>query len=484
MKQYPIIVLLFFAQNLFGQEQLGLRLENYAGVNSLGLNPAGNLTNDLRWDVNIATVNFFVENNYTYIENTNTLDLLKNTSDGDFYHAPDLVETQAPADAYIVNFFSNARKRFGIIQTEIMGPSVAIRFGEQHSAGIFTKARTMFSGQGLPNEFSYYQYDSRPFLDNFEIGSFEIAAMSWRELGFNYAFKAPANNGAFAFGINAKFLTGYEAAYFQHSGSTQYAKNTQNSAIVEDVLVDFGYTNSNLVENSNDFEVQKNGHGFAIDIGVLNIIEGNTEDYLFKIGLSILDIGYINFNENATAHIIRTDSTRLLGGNDFNQFTGLSELDDMAQLFSNQALSDPNASYYDDNFKLWLPTAFSLQVDYSFTENIFFNTTLVQRILLSGIAVERGNIFALSPRFEHRWFSASIPVVLYNWQDFRVGLAARLAFLTIGSDNLGSFFGDNNYSGTDFYVALKINAFRAGLDGGGKKFGKRTKGKKIKCYDF
>lgn len=483
MKYIPIIIFTLSAQLLIAQEQLGLRLENYSGINSVLLNPAGNLTNPLQWDVNIAAAAFFVENNYAFIENTNTFDLLSNASEREFYAVPD-PETQVPANAYIIDFFDDSRKRFGISQIDIMGPSFVFRIGEQHSIGLFTRARMMASTQGLPNELSYYPYNSRAFLENFQLGPLGMAAMNWSELGLNYAFKTPTNSGAFGIGINARLLTGYEAAFFQHTGTVQFAKNTQNSAIVQGVFAEFGYTSSNLVANSNEVELQKNGKGFAFDIGLLNIIGGEADDYTFKIGLSLLDVGFINFNKNASSHIVQTDSTKLLGGNAYNQFIGLEELDGIAQLFSTQALDDPNASLNGDEFKIWLPTAFSLQVDYAFTENIFLNSTLVQRLPVSEIAVERGNLFSLSPRFEHRWFSASLPLVLYNWQDFRVGFAARLAFLTIGSDNLGSFLGKKDYSGTDFYIALKINAFQSGLSTGGQKLGKGKRGKKVRCYDF
>jgi len=68
----------------FLQEQLGLRLENYAGVSSIPLNPAGNLTNPLRWDVNLVGAGMFWSNNYAFIKKTNTLDLINNAGDAEF----------------------------------------------------------------------------------------------------------------------------------------------------------------------------------------------------------------------------------------------------------------------------------------------------------------------------------------------------------------------------------------------------------------
>jgi hypothetical protein len=68
-----------------------------------------------------------------------------------------------------------------------------------------------------------------------------------------------------------------------------------------------------------------------------------------------------------------------------------------------------------------------------------------------------------------------------------VGLAARVAFLTFGSDNLPSLFYQKKFTGTDFYMGLKINGFSLfkgnGISLNRKKSGK-LKRRKIKCYSF
>ncbi|MBK9018380.1 MAG: hypothetical protein IPM82_32455 [Saprospiraceae bacterium] len=49
-----ILLAILFLSNISAQEQLGLRLETYAGVSSLAINPAGNLNNPLKWDANLV----------------------------------------------------------------------------------------------------------------------------------------------------------------------------------------------------------------------------------------------------------------------------------------------------------------------------------------------------------------------------------------------------------------------------------------------
>jgi hypothetical protein len=96
---------------------------------------------------------------------------------------------------------------------------------------------------------------------------------------------------------------------------------------------------------------------------------------------------------------------------------------------------------------------------------------------------------AVVPRYEQRWFSFSLPIVLNDWRSLRMGVAARLGFLYLGTDNVGSFFKKEKLTGGDFYAGLKINAFSLGQrekrgyhrDDGSTARGRQKRGK-IKCY--
>jgi hypothetical protein len=66
------------------------------------------------------------------------------------------------------------------------------------------------------------------------------------------------------------------------------------------------------------------------------------------------------------------------------------------------------------------------------------------------------------------------PLILSNYETVRMGFSARLGILTIGSDDLFSLFGKNDFNGSSVYAALKINPF------GNSKNGKNVKCPKIK----
>ena len=123
----------------------------------------------------------------------------------------------------------------------------------------------------------------------------------------------------------------------------------------------------------------------------------------------------------------------------------------------------------------------------------YVSGVLEQRIPLSIFSVKRPSTLAVVPRFEHRWFSVSLPFVVDDWKTFRMGAAVRLAWLYLGSDNLGSFRSKDKLSGVDFYIGFKINAFSVNINKKEKGYhlnrerSSRSKGpnlRKIKCYSF
>jgi len=104
---------------------------------------------------------------------------------------------------------------------------------------------------------------------------------------------------------------------------------------------------------------------------------------------------------------------------------------------------------------------------------------LVQRLKFNAQAIGRDNILAISPRYSSRWISASLSLILRNYQQLRTGFSVRLAWFVLGSDNLGSWIGRSTFTGTDIFFGVKVNPFRTGP---WNSFSKGGKG--AKCYDF
>ncbi|MBK6994351.1 MAG: hypothetical protein IPH31_05295 [Lewinellaceae bacterium] len=253
---------------------------------------------------------------------------------------------------------------------------------------------------------------------------------------------------------------------------------------------DYALTTANLTDNADEVSLKKQGSGFGLDLGISWAMPADDEEdgYAWRAGISLVDLGFVRFKNSAQRHHIEFDTLVTVSGSSFPQ---RNNADDVLRDVSSAFLGDTDASLQKNAFGMGLPTALSAQFDARVIPMFYVSGLLVQRVPLSKLSVKRPSTLAVVPRFEHRWFSVSLPLVVDDWQSFRAGAAVRLAWLYLGTDNIGSFTKKDKLSGADVYIGFKINAF---------SFKKREKGyrlnrergsrgggpnrKKIKCYDF
>jgi len=70
-------------------------------------------------------------------------------------------------------------------------------------------------------------------------------------------------------------------------------------------------------------------------------------------------------------------------------------------------------------------------------------------------------MLALTPRFEGKWFEASVPLVLNNdYRNLTVGAFLRLGPFFIGSDNISGLLKSSNVKGFDLYTGCYIPIFK------------------------
>lgn len=470
---------------LFGvvsaQEQLGLRLDNYAGINATLFNPAAHTTMPFSWDLNIIEGDQFIDNNYAFVRNAKVGDLFNENLDivlGSKVGA----DTPLKLDQYAVDFFDDGKKRYVYNLSRYVGPSFFIRIAGQHYIGLVTGGRFLVGGNGISDNFSYYPFNKKPDFEEFNIEPFRLGVMGFEEIGLNYAFKKQTGAGSFAFGITAKYLRGYEAAFVYNSKSYTMARLPENSLFGDDINFEFGYTNGIIQEDVT--RLKPLGTGFSIDLGMVYTIGEEEGRYDWKFSAALIDIGQINYNKQTSLHAVNPGVGSIVNSSNYSFFDAAQEVDQVVELFSLQTLGDNNASLVGDAFSMWLPSRLNLSIDRAITNDIYMSMVVMQTISPSSRTVPNGNLIAFVPRFERRWFGASMPVSVYNLQKFHVGLSLRLPFLTIGTDHLGSWVSRSNLSGSDIYVAFKINPFQIG-GGGASPFGNNAKGKdNIPCYKF
>jgi Family of unknown function (DUF5723) len=461
------------------QEQLGLRLDNYSGVNAIALNPAGSTTYPMSWDINLVGVGATFHNNLGYIEKASIGKAARNAND----IGPDpALNIFYDKKAVLEYNFKNKNQYYGSISARIMGPSFIIKLNSGHSFGLFSSVRASISSHNLPKILNPYEMNKIKRGQTFDVDPFKGGGLVWSEFGVNYAYKIGGDTeGGLTIGANVKYLQGLQAFFIENREGTKMARISEDTFRVDGAVGTLGFTNS----YNNDIS-KPNGKGFGFDIGVMmTTVADDSRPYEWRMGASILDIGKIRITKNTEVHEIALKEALLIEEKDFENLNTNDPLTDALRRLNQKAYNDSTQTLKGNAMSFGLLSALQLQADYAFTNKIFLNTLLIQRIPLGNV-IQRDNLLAFTPRYETRWLGASMPISIINYQQLRIGLAARLAFLTLGTEHLLSFMSNSNLYGTDFYFALKLNPFNASGFSKGKKGNKSNwgKGKKVNCYKF
>lgn len=455
---------IFWIPGVFAQESTGITQGNFAGSTSTRVNPANMLHSKLYFDLHLFSVNAWGQNNFIYIPGSdfNLVPLIKNSE-----QIPKYPQTN---ESY--RYYENTKRKSGAAISNNYALGGFLQTGD-HAFAFHTAARSYTTMNKVPYEMAVLGVNSLGYapLQNilFQDKNIDVASLAWGEIGLSYAyaFRKVANEH-WAAGITLKYLMGY-GGMFAKIDKIDYMVLDRETIKFYDMNADFGialpidYSNNDFPDGGGLLK----GGGLGVDLGITytlrkegyqnfnnrRICEQNYKDYFWRLGVSILDLGAINFSKNAQKHAFR-DVDALWENLKDLKFDNFDEL--MAEV-SEELLGDPDASLAADKFKIGLPTALSVQFDYHYKQNWYLNATLVQPLQLAQYAVRRPAQLALTPRYETDWFEAMLPVSLYEYQILRIGAALRLGFFTIGTDRLGTLLGFRDINGMDIYASVKIN---------------------------
>ncbi|MFT5777954.1 MAG: hypothetical protein ACI837_000902, partial [Crocinitomicaceae bacterium] len=202
--------------------------------------------------------------------------------------------------------------------------------------------------------------------------------------------------------------------------------------------------------------------------------------YKFKLGVSIIDIGSVKFDEDEI----------LYAGYDFENYNWIQyddqdiNEDNPFDLFAGQE-SDITSGRVKKPYKIRLPTFASVQFDYNlWASRVYVNATIIQGMPVGKkkFGLRHANSLSVTPRFETYWFEFAMPLSLYEYRYPQLGAAVRLGPLSIGSDKLLNWIKQSDLYGMDIYLHLKIPLRYHPKCRGRVKGIKKGKGEKFKRY--
>ena len=435
--------------HLFAQYEMGIGNSNYAGVRGTLINPAADADPKYAFDANVLSVSVLFDNTFLYVPKGAVPAFgFKSIIDGIIHN-----------DKFATNYNrAQPGKLYQVaLTTEILGPSFQLALPNRQSVGFTFANRTAASVRDIPGATAEnaYAYLKSPALwdTTFTDHSTRVNGMNWLEYGFHYsAVLLDDGTDQWNAGITLKYLQGVAAAY---------AHNTNLSYRIEDSThllfagsVDYGRTDYDSYRHIGDYGDLNHGHGFGADIGV----QFKHADR-YKIGLSIMDIGAINYNRNAAAYHLQTTEADFSNWGQLQLHSNLAVDRTLSAVFYN---GDSARSQTGAGFRMALPTALTLQFDYKLQDHYFVNATIVKGL---GHGDRQGgvqpDIYSITPRYESAWWDVSVPfsLVYYGAWRPRVGLAVRAGYVFFGGDAPASLLALGQLKATDFYAGVRFFLF-------------------------
>jgi hypothetical protein len=481
------------------QEALGIVNSNYSGVNTLWINPANAVVSRNRISLNILAGDIFIISDYLFIHRKD-YGFLKpfrvDINDPQYMYLHEYPDIPYTDTVHYYDYYNNGALKNFFFNARIAGPSLLLRFGN-HSLSFMTAFRNNFSGSFIPQDVMNFGYRGLDFEPQHHVSyddkSFEFAGLSWIELGAGYTYTFLDNDeNKLSAGITLKYLMGTAATYGTVR-NVNYMVPYQDTLIVYNMNSIFGMALPvNYATNEFIMDPFVKGRGFGGDIGIVyqrlpGRFSGNArsaskadeqeDNYLFRVGVSLLDVGQIRFTNSVQVHKFENVTNQIWPGLINYQATSIQQFFRSA---SYNFLGDSLASLSGQtSFRIWLPSAFSAQVDYHFGKNFFVNASIVQGIRIGSPGVRRESLVALTPRYETPVWEINLPLSLVDYQHPAIGLALRVYSLIIGTEKLGTFLNLTDVKGMDLYFSIGININpkkEAGSVSKNRFSGKRIKG--------
>ena len=365
--------------------------------------------------------------------------------------------------------YDNNNVRDAYFQFRINGPGAMLVYGNQ-SFAISSGVRSVISAKNVPYDIANFAYLGLNYVPQQNINyqdnrPFKVGELTWAEVGISYAYTLKARNlNKITVGVTINSLFGYSGFYL-YGKKANYIIPNDSTISIHNFDGQVGYSFPADYDNNGIWNNKLiTGHGLSCDIGITYTRLSNVysedyfttlcsqqyNDYLYRLGLALIDVGAIRFNTHSENYSIDNKSSYW---DDVDKFH-YSSIHQLIDTISYKFYGNNKAAYQGNSFYMWLPSALSIQFDYHYFKQWYVNASLIYGFDLSPACVSRPSELSITPRYESRGFEANFPVSLYDWNKLRIGLALRYYYFTIGTEKLGEFFRISNFTGLDLYFAF------------------------------
>lgn len=469
MKRHLLISVMFALWYFSGlsrveaQDFLPFSISNYSGVSGVHIQPASIADSRYKFDMVLTGFSFEAANNYLALKRQAIFQ-------------PKLWDEKQFGTDYVYRTI-NGNDKQGMVSTIAMLPSFMVNLSPKSALAFSSRIRGQINIDRLSEDLAEVMAESFDNPDFYQVtlNNSNLSAQTnwWAEFNFTYAQVIPlaSDKHFLKGGITLKYLQGIASGYsFIRDLSFRLEERDVISVFKSDV--NYGISGKLDTKEFDPFDFVSDP-GFGMDVGFVyeyrpnieryrynmdgkeGLLRPDKDKYLLRIGLSLLDVGGINFkkefhSQDFTADIQNWDLTQVK----------LNSIEDFNDTLRNRFNFGQSV---DESFRMRLPTALSLQVDYNLGKGFYVNMTPYLAFRKGTEISSKTHYFttvSVVPRYEAKWFGAGIPMQIDENGKARAGLALRLGPVWVGSNSILSNVMSSKTYNADAYVMLKIPIFR------------------------
>ncbi len=492
-KFFCFLLFLILSPQIYAQQWLGISGSNYAGTNSVYNNPANLADSRYKLYINLVGNDLFFANNYVgWNAPYSVLQLLTNTAAQEYRNSKNVIIFK---NAYY-DINKGGEPFHANLLDDLRGPSAMFTINDKHSVGFLTRVRTITNFNGVSEplaELIRLGTDTLSLKNQpYNLSGMNLNINSYAEIGLSYGQVLKDEDEDFIkVGITIKRLIGIYSSHINiqeadfvivdDPADLSLPPNRKKQILkINTLKADYGYTTEGSYKNVNasfawGLGNQSAGSGWGVDLGIVYEYRPDNRKYIyrqkgvvkldpsknkyeFRIGISLLDIGGITYNNPNYVRNWQVDvANKTFNSSDVSMVNGSD--DAYKRINQNFGLDDLNGQ---NNFSTGLPSSFQINLDYHIQDKFYVNSLWVQGLRGSqSIGMKMPSSLSVTPRWEGKWFEIAMPLVLFdNYNAFTFGIAGRMGPLFLGTDNLGSFLNLNRPRSTDVYFGLSIPIFR------------------------
>ncbi len=460
-----ILLCVFFTNNAKSQPFIPFSTWNHAGVTGVYLQPASIADTRMKFDMTLFGVDVNVGNSFYGMKKGFV-------TSGDWFDKID--EYSTPLEK-----IKNHRMQVGL---DLQLLNFMVTLSPKSALAFHSRVRTMVNVDGVdPNLFDIMDNDISDFIgQSYTIKDMAFRANAWADFGVTYAREIMDWGPHYLKGgVTLKLVQPVTSGYIYIEDAGYSIKPNPNAQSVDEATEDVwlkakgemampsGFSDFEDFEDvENMFDDWKFGKnlGVGFDFGAVYEYRPNHENYrhpdnpsmwkryepskyLFRIGLSVLDVGSMKYTSDWTQSFAMNTQEEIPE----------DEITDFDALRDAFGLKEQETKY-----RVGLPSAISIQTDWRIYQWLYLGVNpyfALRQKKGNKVGTHYMTSVNVTPRIEMAGLGFSLPITYDQFHAFNVGVGLQLGPLWVGSSNMFNMMFSNKLREINFCMGMKISIY-------------------------